>query len=101
MNLSLYEDVNSSIVVPSKSWQQLCSIINQLPEEEAENIYLLILHYYTVIENSGPYYPNIESKKLIYKGKTFENGKGAVFMLKNLPIPLQNIIAKYVTMITE
>ncbi len=36
-------------------------------------------------------------KGIPYGGKTFDTGKGLIYILSNLPVPLQNIIAQYIT----
>ena len=94
----LYEEIEKSDVKATKTWTQYCSIIYQLSEKENEIILLLILHHYNtrvgINENN--------KQKLPYRGKVLGDvGKSVFFQLKYLPIELQNIIAKYITIITE
>ena len=103
----LYYQIEESDIKPNKTWNQLCSIITQLPTSEAENIYLLILHHAHISESSE--WKDIFNKKLPYKGKAYTQvgnelsyePKGALYRLENLPVDLQILIGKYVTMITE
>lgn len=68
-----------------KQWRQICPVINRLPLENLENIYVLILHHQK------------EQKAIIpYGGKTFDTGKGVIYTVANLPTRLQEIILQYI-----
>ena len=68
-------------------------VIN-MPLEHLETIYALIWHYYQEDNTKTS-----NNKKIIipYKGKVFENGKGIIYHVKDIPIDLQKIIACYIS----
>lgn len=77
--------------IKSDDWKKLCAIINNLPDDQLEHIYALMIHH-AMCETNPPY----DVRKPPYNGKTFESGKGIVFKLNSIPAELQNIIGHYV-----
>ena len=76
-----------------------CSKISMMTGEEAENIFLLILHY-CYLDN-----PDIEGEEiveLLYKYRpATKSGLGAKFNLLHLPEKLQRIIKCYLRLISS
>lgn len=77
-----------------------CSKISMMDGEAAENIYLLILHYFVTNNKS-----NINSKQLMnetpYKSKfASKDGKGLKFSVSCLPDEIQRIIVRYLRIIS-
>ena len=93
----LYDNLLASVTPASApDWKNLSVIINNLSPEHCEIIYALILHHYILEQaaKSGIF----RTKKDIpnpYSGKTFEGGKGLLYIANNLPPQLQHIIYEY------
>lgn len=100
---------------PTLDWSQICNTINELPKEHVEMIYALILHHYFVeasmksnsqsidsIAASLHTEPKARSKviQLPFGGKTFENGKGAIYTVEKIPMQLRHVISAYVHIVT-
>jgi hypothetical protein len=76
-----------------------CSKISMLTETYAEDIYLLILHYYVSEKQNKE---KLLANELPYSSKTVsKDGKGIVFKLALLPEELQKIIFRYLTLISN
>lgn len=76
-------------------WRQICPIINQLPMENREKIYIMIVHHQHVEERTN--FKTTKNKSTIpYEGKTFDTGKGVLYNPTKLPVRLQEIIVQYV-----
>jgi hypothetical protein len=76
--------------------QKMCSILNSLPKEHREVIYLLILHHDQLHQGSNKSWRNNP-----YKGQTFQGGCGVKFSLTNFPEELKIVITKYLERITQ
>ena len=83
-----------------------CSKISMMDGEAAENIYLLILHYFMTNNKSKTITNDISklSKGLIetpYKSKpASKDGKGLKFSVSYLPDEIQRIIVRYLRIIS-
>lgn len=107
----LYDTVVNSIV-PIESNEDIefiCSICKQLPEEERENVWYLIINYFVdnhknsekAIEIINKHISSKRSKKFILGGQRLIGGKGFTFKISSLPSELQNVIYTYLIMITD
>lgn len=93
VKFSLYDEIKKSSqnTPPTKlKPQKTCSILNSLPKEHRDVIYLLILHHEQIQEDGTKGW-----RCNPYKGHTFDGGKGVKFSWMSLPVPLQNIIMRY------
>ncbi len=73
-------------------------VIN-IPYEHLEMVYALLWHHYMleVVSKTGGGGINVVKKNNVpYKGKLFDNGRGIIFQVKDIPIELQKIIALYI-----
>lgn len=75
--------------------RKLCSTISSFPKEHRIVTQLLIIHH-EQLNSSG----SKTWRANPYKGKTFEGGKGIIYNYNFFPPDLQDIIARYVEMIT-
>jgi len=78
-----------------RDMRKLCSIINSIPKEHRILIQLLIIHHEQLNGSSSKTW-----RANPYKGRTFEGGKGVIYNMNFFPPDLQDIIAKYIEMIT-
>ena len=71
----------------------LCTSIGNFPIEHSNIIFLLIFHHFDI---------NVKNKKtkLPYRGKSFLGGKGAMFVINNLPKELMLILNRYIEVIS-
>lgn len=103
----IYDIISSKEDIKNINWNNICQIINKLSTEQGEIIYGLILHYYllelykknndiNIVKNQLKKMCSNRKLHTIYNSKSFTNGRGIIFTLDNLPLPLQQIIAKYV-----
>jgi hypothetical protein len=93
VEFKLYDELKESVekFPPTKiKPQRMCSILNSLPKEHREVIYLLILHHDQTQPNSTKTWRNNP-----YKGQTFQGGCGVKFSLVTFPSQLQTIITRY------
>ncbi len=105
----LYQILVNLKFTPVLEWQQICNTINDLPKEHTTVIYVLILHHYFLESSTKLDQQSIvsslelklRSKSLPFNGKTFDNGKGAMYTVEKLPAPLRHIISAYVHLITN
>ena len=72
---------------PHHKWELLCPLINTLPENIVEEIYVLILHHAFVEQH--------KFNTLPYSAKTFDR-RGIMVTVSNLPPNLQDIIQAYI-----
>lgn len=112
--MRLYDTLLAQTNICNRNWLEICSMINQLNDEQLEILYSLIIHHYIQeqlkkghnIDDIKQQLMKDESKgkrKIIfhpYKGKGFDSGKGCTYVTKNLPDQLQIVIARYVDTIT-
>jgi hypothetical protein len=96
----LYQELHK-LPLPTGSletlWNKYASLIASLPHEHMVNLYLIILHCAT-LEGVA----NIKGKKLLpYKGKNFESGRGALYVIADIPIDTQMLLLKYLIYIHE
>lgn len=78
-----------------------CSKISMMDGDAAENIYILILHYF-VTNNKGYRQSLLEGRELPYKSKpASKDGKGLKFSVSTLPDELQRIIVRYLRIISN
>jgi hypothetical protein len=99
VRFDLYDELKDSVekLPPNKNQaKQVCSVLNSIPKEHREMIYLLILHHNYLHQGSGKGW-----RSNPYKGQTFEGGRGVKFNWMALPVPLQIIIIRYLERITE
>ena len=82
--------------------KRYCATINRLQPEHRKIIFLLIYHHY-VINILRRDTPNMNNRRneLPYGGKIGVRGKGIHFDGSYLPIDLQQIIVKYIEMVTN
>jgi hypothetical protein len=84
-----------------EKWKLFTTSVTQLNETECTDIYLLILHYYLLHEDTTEKEKKTLSKskgkanRLPYNGKTFDMGKGVIYQIDQLPIDLQKMILTY------
>jgi len=78
-----------------RDMRKLCSIISSFPKEHRIIMQLLILHH-EQLNGSG----SKTWRANPFKGRTFEGGKGVIYNFNFFPPDLQDIIARYVEMIT-
>lgn len=104
----LYDQLRQLVIdSPSKAvpdWPRLNAVCAQLPDTNRETIYALILHHHQLHGQEGRQRRVQKATLIPYGGKTFENGKGALFDIdasQSLPSELQSIIAAYISAITE
>ena len=99
MKNNIYESLTSVTFENDKiNWSQICSTISKLSTDHTEILYSLILHYYFT-ETKNPSSQMKTKGKIIqlpFGGKTFDNGKGAIYQLEKLPEKLKRIIAAYI-----
>ena len=77
-----------------------CSKISMMDGEAAENIYLLILHHFT-ISSKGNKQMMTEGKEFPYKAKlASKDGKGLKFVVSYLSDDIQRIIVRYLRIIS-
>jgi hypothetical protein len=74
----------------------LWNYVINMPHDLLDMIYVLIWHHY-LLESLGHTKSSFAKKTTIpYKGKVFENGKGIVFYVKDVPLELQKIITVFI-----
>ena len=74
-----------------------CSKISMMDEKMAEDIYILILNYY-----SGNEKDLIEGKEIPFSGKFLtKEGKGLNFKVSQIPEELQRIIVRYLRIVSN
>jgi len=111
MKNEIYDNLCNMKFESIMDWPQICNIINFLPKEHTEILYTLILHHYFVESSTKNTIESIASTllptktkskniSLPYGGKTFENGKGAIYLVEKIPSHLQYVISAYVHVIT-
>jgi hypothetical protein len=76
-------------------WRQICPIINRLPMQNREKIYILILHH-RQLEVRTNFNLSKDKSTIPYEGKTFDTGKGVIYNPAKLPVRMQEIIIQYV-----
>lgn len=77
-----------------------CSKISMMNGEASENIYLLIFHHFA-INNKGKKQLLMNGIEYPYGGKpASKDGRGINFKLSTLPYDLQQIIVRYLKMIS-
>ncbi len=94
----LYDSIVKSVddhPPQKRNVRKLCSIISSFPKEHRIITQLLIVHH-EQLNGSG----SKTWRANPYKGRTFEGGKGVMYNLNFFPSDLQDIIARYVEMIT-
>ena len=117
----VYQSLHDLKFTPTLNWPQICNTINEFPKEHIEIIYALILHHYFVEMSKKSIYLENDSKmlemlhkpvpkrtitskskalQLPFGGKTFENGKGAIYTVDKIPAQLRHIISAYVHLAT-
>lgn len=72
------------------SWNSISMSINQMPSEQLEIIYAVILHYANMNGASAI------TNKAPYKGKTTSKRKGIKYNMNDFPEDLKKIIGMYV-----
>lgn len=72
----------------------LCSRINNLPAENLDVIYALMIHH-TLVNNITDV-RTLASGKLPYRMEVFPSGKGILIRMKELDPQLRNILAAYI-----
>lgn len=89
---------------------QVCINIKKLPLDHSEFILgLMNEHFFinskkkqlTIIDLASSASKKNNTMNVVYKGKTYDTGKGPGFDGNNLPVLLQKIITAYMTMISE
>lgn len=89
--IPLYQQLVDLPTIPeTKNWWTATAL---LPEDHLVNIYVLILAY---AEKEG-----LPLQKNLYGGLPIDNNRGLTFQVKNFPEPLQIIIQKYITIVTQ
>lgn len=85
MSFPLLDQLKQDIVVnpPTLDWRRWCPLISSLSEQQTEYIYAIIL------AND----PNTD--KPPYGGRSFDSGRGIIFQVSNLPLPIQQLITRY------
>ena len=74
-----------------------CSKISMMDEKMAEDIYILILNYF-----SGNEKDLIEGKEIPFSGKLLtKEGKGLNFKVSQIPDELQRIIVRYLRIVSN
>jgi len=99
VSFPLYDDlrrqVESAAKVSSIDWKILAPTVNGLSTKQCQTIYALILHHY-LLDNPV----KLRTGKDIaipYSAKVLDGGKGLVYTLGNLPLPLQQVLAEFIT----
>ena len=96
-------------------WPRLCVAITGLSLGHSKIIYALILHHYITIQGNtnmsesqgslarfqGAHTGRKKNSQLPYGGKTFDQGKGIMFNVNNVPLELRNVISAYLTYISQ
>lgn len=94
----IVKSINGTEEILNKTY---CSQITKMPQNNLEDIYLLILHHY-FINQKGSKEALISGKEYPYAAKLMsKNGKGLIFKPSNLPESLQKILVKYIKTITS
>lgn len=74
-------------------WKVLSNKITNMPTENAETIYRLILCHHDLNKKGI-------STTIPYKAQNFDKGRGVLYTVSNLPETLKLIIAAYVNLVT-
>ena len=114
MKNEIYLMLSSTEFTQTLDWHQICNTINKFPKEHIEMIYVLIIHHFFLESSMKANQPvdltmsslmtdrgRTKSKSLPYGGKTFENGKGAIYTVEKIPDGLKRVISAYVHIVTE
>ena len=99
--MKLYDDVLKSMDGTEELITgENCSKISMMNGQVVDNIYLLILHHFT-LNNKGYKQILMEGKEFPYKAKSAtKDGKGLKFMVSALPDDIQRIIVRYLKLIS-
>lgn len=80
--------------------QDMCTMISMLDGEKGENIYLLILDYYSR-KAKGDIEDLKNGKEIPFSGKPLtKTGKGLSFKVSHIPEDLQKILFRYMKLIS-
>lgn len=96
MHFPLYNELRDEVqnTTMAPDWKTLVLLIHQLSQEHLEILFVLIYHHWQE-ENTS------KRAALPYHGKYLtEAKKGVIYQIHQLPVLLQNIIAKYIERVT-